>query len=188
MWSLLLAVVFSGWRRQIQRAASGFVIHSNHNHQRDWCPGHASILHRNPLLWLHLWSLSSCGSSSSCHTLIIILMLIVLFILILINVCTLITCVCFSIFFWQGSEIITVSAKDGDQGNPNPIFYSILNGNERRTTTGCFTSLFGVLTVFHLPGSDGVFDINSTTGCITFTTYPSLLRKELYEIKVKVKI
>lgn len=50
------------------------------------------------------------------------------------------------------------------------------------------TSLFGVLTVFHLAGSDGVLDINSTTGCITFTTYPSLLRKELYEIKVKVKI
>uniref|UniRef100_H3DQ10 Photoreceptor cadherin n=1 Tax=Tetraodon nigroviridis TaxID=99883 RepID=H3DQ10_TETNG len=60
-----------------------------------------------------------------------------------------------------GSEIITVSARDGDQGNPNPIFYSILNG------------------------SDGVFDINSTTGCITVTTYPSLLKKELYEIKVK---
>lgn len=50
------------------------------------------------------------------------------------------------------------------------------------------TSPFGVLTVFHLPGSDGVLDINSTTGCITFTTYPSLLRKELYEIKVKVNI
>lgn len=49
------------------------------------------------------------------------------------------------------------------------------------------TYLFTVLMVFHLPGSDGVFDINSTTGCITVTTYPSLLRKELYEIKVKVK-
>ncbi|CAG5904933.1 unnamed protein product [Menidia menidia] len=60
-----------------------------------------------------------------------------------------------------GSEIYTVYAKDGDQGNPNPIHYSIMNG------------------------SDGVFDINSTSGCITLTTHPSLLRNELYEIKVK---
>uniref|UniRef100_A0A3Q4BFZ1 Cadherin-related family member 1 n=1 Tax=Mola mola TaxID=94237 RepID=A0A3Q4BFZ1_MOLML len=60
-----------------------------------------------------------------------------------------------------GSEIFTVSAKDGDQGNPNPIHYSLLNG------------------------SDGVFEINSTSGCITLTTYPSLLKNELYEIKVK---
>uniref|UniRef100_A0AAX7TV19 Photoreceptor cadherin n=1 Tax=Astatotilapia calliptera TaxID=8154 RepID=A0AAX7TV19_ASTCA len=61
-----------------------------------------------------------------------------------------------------GSEIYTVYAKDGDQGNPNPIHYSIING------------------------SDGVFDINSTSGCITLTTFPSLLKNELYEIKVKV--
>ncbi|XP_039990980.1 cadherin-related family member 1 isoform X2 [Xiphias gladius] len=60
-----------------------------------------------------------------------------------------------------GSEIFTVYARDGDQGNPNPIHYSIMNG------------------------SDGVFDINSTSGCITLTTYPSLLKNELYEIKVK---
>ncbi|XP_026034261.1 cadherin-related family member 1 isoform X3 [Astatotilapia calliptera] len=60
-----------------------------------------------------------------------------------------------------GSEIYTVYAKDGDQGNPNPIHYSIING------------------------SDGVFDINSTSGCITLTTFPSLLKNELYEIKVK---
>uniref|UniRef100_A0A8C4IBD0 Cadherin related family member 1 n=1 Tax=Dicentrarchus labrax TaxID=13489 RepID=A0A8C4IBD0_DICLA len=60
-----------------------------------------------------------------------------------------------------GSEIFTVYAKDGDQGNPNPIHYSIMNG------------------------SDGVFDINGTSGCITLTTYPSLLKNELYEIKVK---
>uniref|UniRef100_A0AAQ6ILQ0 Cadherin domain-containing protein n=1 Tax=Anabas testudineus TaxID=64144 RepID=A0AAQ6ILQ0_ANATE len=60
-----------------------------------------------------------------------------------------------------GSEIFTVYAKDGDQGIPNPIHYSIING------------------------SDGVFDINSTSGCITLTTYPSLLKNELYEIKVK---
>uniref|UniRef100_A0A8D3C712 Cadherin-related family member 1 n=1 Tax=Scophthalmus maximus TaxID=52904 RepID=A0A8D3C712_SCOMX len=61
-----------------------------------------------------------------------------------------------------GSEIFTVYAKDGDQGNPNPIRYSIMDG------------------------SDGVFDINGTSGCITLTTFPSLLRNELYEIKVKV--
>ncbi|KAM9838112.1 cadherin-related family member 1a [Aulostomus maculatus] len=60
-----------------------------------------------------------------------------------------------------GSEIFTVYAKDGDQGSPNPIHYSIVEG------------------------SDGVFDMNSTSGCITLTTYPSLLKNELYEIKVK---
>uniref|UniRef100_A0A1A7Y2I8 Cadherin-related family member 1 n=1 Tax=Iconisemion striatum TaxID=60296 RepID=A0A1A7Y2I8_9TELE len=60
-----------------------------------------------------------------------------------------------------GSEIYTVYAKDGDQGNPNPIHYSIMNGSE------------------------GVFDINSTSGCITLNTLPSLLKNELYEIKVK---
>uniref|UniRef100_A0A669DX18 Photoreceptor cadherin n=1 Tax=Oreochromis niloticus TaxID=8128 RepID=A0A669DX18_ORENI len=54
-----------------------------------------------------------------------------------------------------GSEIYTVYAKDGDQGNPNPIHYFIING------------------------SDGVFDINSTSGCITLTTFPSLLKNEL---------
>ncbi|XP_075884272.1 cadherin-related family member 1a-like isoform X2 [Nelusetta ayraudi] len=60
-----------------------------------------------------------------------------------------------------GSEIFTVFARDGDQGNPNPIHYSIVNG------------------------SDGVFDINSTSGCITLMSYPSLLKNELYEIRVK---
>ncbi|XP_037610723.1 cadherin-related family member 1 isoform X1 [Sebastes umbrosus] len=60
-----------------------------------------------------------------------------------------------------GSEIFTVYAKDGDQGDPNSIHYSIMNG------------------------SDGVFDINSTSGCITLTTYPTLLTNELYEIIVK---
>ncbi|XP_061120764.1 cadherin-related family member 1 isoform X2 [Syngnathus typhle] len=60
-----------------------------------------------------------------------------------------------------GSEVFTVYARDGDQGNPNPIYYSIIDG------------------------SDGVFDINSTSGCITLTTHPSLLKNELYEIKVK---
>lgn len=31
-----------------------------------------------------------------------------------------------------------------------------------------------------------MFDINATSGCITLTTFPSLLRNELYEMKVKV--
>lgn len=30
--------------------------------------------------------------------------------------------------FFQGSEIFTVYAKDGDQGIPNTIHYSIING------------------------------------------------------------
>uniref|UniRef100_A0A8C9XIU6 Photoreceptor cadherin n=1 Tax=Sander lucioperca TaxID=283035 RepID=A0A8C9XIU6_SANLU len=36
--------------------------------------------------------------------------------------------------------------------------------------------------------SDGVFDINSTSGCITLTTSPTLLKNELYEIIVKVML
>ncbi|XP_061563679.1 cadherin-related family member 1 isoform X2 [Cololabis saira] len=60
-----------------------------------------------------------------------------------------------------GSEIYTVYAKDGDQGNPNSIHYSIIDG------------------------SDGVFDINGTSGCITLATHPSFLKNELYEIKVR---
>ncbi|KAL6475739.1 hypothetical protein MHYP_G00167790 [Metynnis hypsauchen] len=60
-----------------------------------------------------------------------------------------------------GSEIFTVYAKDGDQGNPNPIQYSIVNG------------------------SDGSFSINSSSGCITLTTYPIQLKNELYELQVK---
>ncbi|XP_026078060.1 cadherin-related family member 1-like isoform X2 [Carassius auratus] len=60
-----------------------------------------------------------------------------------------------------GSEIFTVFAKDGDQNNPNTIHYSILSG------------------------SDGFFSINSTSGCISLTSFPVQLRNELYEIKVK---
>ncbi|XP_052468063.1 cadherin-related family member 1-like isoform X2 [Carassius gibelio] len=60
-----------------------------------------------------------------------------------------------------GSEIFTVFAKDGDQNNPNAIHYSILSG------------------------SDGFFSINSTSGCISLTSFPVQLRNELYEIKVK---
>lgn len=35
---------------------------------------------------------------------------------------------CILFLLLQGSEIYTVYAKDGDQGNPNPIHYSIMNG------------------------------------------------------------
>ncbi|XP_062859451.1 cadherin-related family member 1 [Trichomycterus rosablanca] len=60
-----------------------------------------------------------------------------------------------------GSEIFTVSARDGDQGDPNQIHYSIINGD------------------------DDSFSINSTSGCITLMSYPVQLKSELYELKVK---
>uniref|UniRef100_A0A8C2EE59 Photoreceptor cadherin n=1 Tax=Cyprinus carpio TaxID=7962 RepID=A0A8C2EE59_CYPCA len=59
-----------------------------------------------------------------------------------------------------GSEIFTVFAKDGDQNNPNAMHYSILSG------------------------SDGFFIINSSSGCISLTSFPVQLRNELYELKV----
>lgn len=37
-----------------------------------------------------------------------------------------------------------------------------------------------------LKGSDGFFSINSTSGCISLTSFPVQLRNELYELKVKV--
>ncbi|XP_036430119.1 cadherin-related family member 1 isoform X3 [Colossoma macropomum] len=60
-----------------------------------------------------------------------------------------------------GSEIFTVFAKDGDVENPNPVVYSIESG------------------------SDGVFGINKTSGCITLLAYPAHLRREIFNIKVK---
>ncbi|KAJ8013548.1 hypothetical protein DPEC_G00030910 [Dallia pectoralis] len=60
-----------------------------------------------------------------------------------------------------GSEIVTVFAKDGDEGNPNPIYYSITNG------------------------SDGVFTVNHTSGSISLTANQVQLRQELYEITVQ---
>uniref|UniRef100_A0AAY4B154 Photoreceptor cadherin n=1 Tax=Denticeps clupeoides TaxID=299321 RepID=A0AAY4B154_9TELE len=60
-----------------------------------------------------------------------------------------------------GSEIFTVFAKDGDEGNPNPIQYSIVNG------------------------SDGIFSMNSSSGCISLQADPMHLRNELFELKVK---
>ncbi|XP_060796354.1 cadherin-related family member 1 [Neoarius graeffei] len=60
-----------------------------------------------------------------------------------------------------GSEIFTVSAKDGDQSHPNPIHYSLVNG------------------------SDGSFSINSSSGSVILMSYPVQLKNELYELKVK---
>ncbi|XP_026117297.1 cadherin-related family member 1a isoform X1 [Carassius auratus] len=60
-----------------------------------------------------------------------------------------------------GSEIFTVFAKDGDMDNPNPIIYSIESG------------------------ADGVFAINKSSGCITLKVYPTELRREIFNMKVK---
>ncbi|KAM8851649.1 cadherin-related family member 1a isoform 1-T1 [Synchiropus picturatus] len=60
-----------------------------------------------------------------------------------------------------GSEIFTVTAKDGDVGNPNPIVYSLDEGD------------------------DGVFSINRTSGCITLLTLPMYLKREIFNVKVK---
>uniref|UniRef100_H3CBH9 Cadherin-related family member 1 n=1 Tax=Tetraodon nigroviridis TaxID=99883 RepID=H3CBH9_TETNG len=77
-----------------------------------------------------------------------------------------------------GSEIITVSARDGDQGNPNPIFYSILNGKGSGTMS--VVHPFDVLMVFHLPGSDGVFEY--VHSCFTRTCQITKLHKFLFSI------
>uniref|UniRef100_A0A8D3DNW3 Cadherin-related family member 1a n=1 Tax=Scophthalmus maximus TaxID=52904 RepID=A0A8D3DNW3_SCOMX len=61
-----------------------------------------------------------------------------------------------------GSEIFTVVAKDGDVGNPNPISYSFDDGD------------------------DGVFSINRTSGHITLLTFPMYLKREIFNIKVRV--
>lgn len=115
MYSFSLFVV-SGWRGKVQGEAPGFDLHCHHDHQCARCAGHASVLRRNPLLWLRLRSLNCCELFSySSHTsdedrgadLV--------------NKTN-------TYSFFQGSEIFTVYAKDGDQGNPNPIHYSIMNG------------------------------------------------------------
>ncbi|XP_063077570.1 cadherin-related family member 1 [Engraulis encrasicolus] len=61
-----------------------------------------------------------------------------------------------------GSEIFTVLAKDGDEGNPNPIHYSFADDSG-----GPF------------------FGIDSTTGTISLLSQPVALRNELYELNVK---
>nr|XP_019964083.1 PREDICTED: cadherin-related family member 1-like [Paralichthys olivaceus] len=60
-----------------------------------------------------------------------------------------------------GSEIFSVSAKDGDVGNPNPIRYSFDDGD------------------------DGVFSINKTSGRIALLTFPMYLKREIFNIKVR---
>ncbi|XP_036905251.1 cadherin-related family member 1 isoform X2 [Sturnira hondurensis] len=60
-----------------------------------------------------------------------------------------------------GSEVLTVVAMDGDRGKPNHILYSLLNG------------------------SDGVFEINETSGAILVTQSPAHLQREVYELHVQ---
>ncbi|KAK0133876.1 Cadherin-related family member 1 [Merluccius polli] len=60
-----------------------------------------------------------------------------------------------------GSEIYTVLAKDGDVGDPNPIVYSLDDGD------------------------DGVFGINKTNGRITLLTHPINLKREIFNVKVR---
>ncbi|XP_017283435.1 cadherin-related family member 1 isoform X2 [Kryptolebias marmoratus] len=60
-----------------------------------------------------------------------------------------------------GSEIFTVSAEDGDVGNPNPVQYSFDEGD------------------------DGVFGINETSGCISLLSPPVYLKREIFNIKVR---
>uniref|UniRef100_A0A3B3VBT1 Photoreceptor cadherin n=1 Tax=Poecilia latipinna TaxID=48699 RepID=A0A3B3VBT1_9TELE len=60
-----------------------------------------------------------------------------------------------------GSEIFTVSAEDGDVGNPNPVSYSFEEGD------------------------DGVFGINKTSGCISLLVAPIHLKREIFNIKVR---
>uniref|UniRef100_A0A8C5CN59 Cadherin-related family member 1 n=1 Tax=Gadus morhua TaxID=8049 RepID=A0A8C5CN59_GADMO len=60
-----------------------------------------------------------------------------------------------------GSEVYRVLAKDGDAGNPNPIVYSMDDGD------------------------DGVFGINKTNGRITLLTQPGNLKREIFNIIVR---
>ena len=55
----------SGWRWEVQRPAPGDELHGNRHHQCGRRPGHAPFLRRHALLWLHLWSLTSCKSCCS---------------------------------------------------------------------------------------------------------------------------
>uniref|UniRef100_A0A8D1H3I7 Cadherin-related family member 1 n=1 Tax=Sus scrofa TaxID=9823 RepID=A0A8D1H3I7_PIG len=61
-----------------------------------------------------------------------------------------------------GSEVLTVVAMDGDQGKPNRILYSLMNG------------------------SDGAFEINETSGAIYVMQSPAQLRRDVYELHVQV--
>ncbi|CAL8391054.1 unnamed protein product [Arctogadus glacialis] len=60
-----------------------------------------------------------------------------------------------------GSVVYRVLAKDGDAGNPNPIVYSMDDGD------------------------DGVFGINKTNGRITLLTQPGNLKREIFNIIVR---
>ncbi|KAG2462838.1 CDHR1 protein, partial [Polypterus senegalus] len=61
----------------------------------------------------------------------------------------------------KGSEVFTLTAHDGDRGNPNSINYSIIDG------------------------SDGSFVISNTNGSVIVLDDPIHLKKELYELKIQ---
>ncbi|KAM5236793.1 cadherin-related family member 1 [Ctenodactylus gundi] len=61
-----------------------------------------------------------------------------------------------------GSEVLTVTAMDGDRGKPNRILYGLMNG------------------------SDGAFEINETSGAISVLQSPAQLLREVYELHVQV--
>eukprot|EP00062_Callorhinchus_milii_P001617 gi/632936917/ref/XP_007896604.1/ PREDICTED: cadherin-related family member 1 [Callorhinchus milii] len=60
-----------------------------------------------------------------------------------------------------GSAIFSVAAYDGDRGNPNPVFYTIVNG------------------------SDESFEINNSSGVITVLETTDLLKKTLYKLLIQ---
>uniref|UniRef100_A0A8C4T1B6 Cadherin-related family member 1a n=1 Tax=Erpetoichthys calabaricus TaxID=27687 RepID=A0A8C4T1B6_ERPCA len=62
---------------------------------------------------------------------------------------------------FPGSEVFTLTAHDGDRGNPNSINYSIIDG------------------------SDGSFVISNTNGSVIVLDDPIHLKKELYELKIQ---
>uniref|UniRef100_A0A8C4SUS9 Cadherin-related family member 1a n=1 Tax=Erpetoichthys calabaricus TaxID=27687 RepID=A0A8C4SUS9_ERPCA len=64
---------------------------------------------------------------------------------------------------FPGSEVFTLTAHDGDRGNPNSINYSIIDG------------------------SDGSFVISNTNGSVIVLDDPIHLKKELYELKIQVE-
>lgn len=91
--------------------------------------------------------------------------------------------------FTQGSEIFTVIAKDGDVGNPNPIRYSFDEGKhvtQRKLERFFFSQSQHAQRSVVSPGDDGVFFINKTSGCITLQTLPIYLKREIFNIKVRV--
>lgn len=64
---VLCCCVSSGRRREVEGEATGIDLHGHHHSQRHGCSGHASLLRRDPVFWLRLWSFCSCKSSTCCN-------------------------------------------------------------------------------------------------------------------------